>query len=80
MIDPVDGVYGLQRAFKMAGVETIVMSLWKVQDDATSMLMTQFYTYLNDGTEKHQALWKAMKDVKDKYKDPYYWAGFVMLD
>jgi CHAT domain-containing protein len=80
MIDPVDGVYGLQRAFKMAGVETIVMSLWKVQDDATSMLMTQFYTYLNDGTEKHQALWKAMKDVKDKYKDPYYWAGFIMLD
>ena len=80
MIDPVDGVYGLQRAFKMAGVETIVMSLWKVQDDATSMLMTQFYNYLNDGTEKHQALWKAMKDVKDKYKDPYYWAGFIMLD
>ena len=79
-IDPVDGVYGLQRAFKMAGVGTVVMSLWKVQDDATSMLMTQFYTYLTDGIEKHQALWKAMMDVKEKYKDPYYWAGFVMLD
>ena len=80
MVDPVDGVYGLQRAFKMAGVQTIVMSLWKVQDDATSMLMTQFYTYLTSGMEKHQALWKAMMDVKDKYKDPYYWAGFIMLD
>ena len=80
MIDPVDGVYGLQRAFKMAGVETIVMSLWKVQDDATSLLMTQFYAYLTNGNEKHQALWKAMMDVKEKYKDPYYWAGFVMLD
>ena len=80
MIDPVDGVYGLQRAFKMAGAQTIVMSLWKVQDDATSMLMTQFYTYLTSGIEKHQALWKAMMDVKEKYKDPYYWAGFVMLD
>ena len=79
-IDPVDGVYGLQRAFKMAGVGTIVMSLWKVQDDATSMLMTQFYTYLTGGAEKHQALWKAMMDVRAKYKDPYYWAGFVMLD
>jgi CHAT domain-containing protein len=79
-VDPVDGVYGLQRAFKMAGVETIVMSLWKVQDDATSMLMTQFYTYLTSGVEKHQALWKAMMDVRAKYKDPYYWAGFVMLD
>lgn len=79
-IDPVDGVYGLQRAFKMAGVETIVMSLWKVQDDATSLLMTQFYAYLTKGNEKHQALWKAMMDVKEKYKDPYYWAGFIMLD
>ena len=79
-IDPVDGVYGLQRAFKMAGVQTIVMSLWKVQDDATSMLMRQFYTYLTNGIEKHKALWKAMMDVKEKYKDPYYWAGFVMLD
>lgn len=79
-VDPVDGVYGLQRAFKMAGVGTIVMSLWKVQDDATSMLMTQFYTYLTSGVEKHQALWKAMMDVRAKYKDPYYWAGFVMLD
>lgn len=79
-VDPVDGVYGLQRAFKLAGVQTIVMSLWKVQDDATAMLMTQFYTYLTNDMEKHQALWAAMMDVRKKYKDPYYWAGFVMLD
>mgnify|MGYP002623008846 CR=1 FL=1 len=79
-IDPVDGVYGLQRALKIAGVQTIVMSLWKVQDDATSMLMTQFYTYLTSGVERHQALWKSMMDVRKKYKEPYYWAGFVMLD
>lgn len=79
-VDPVDGVYGLQRAFKMAGAQTIVMSLWKVQDDATSMLMTQFYTHLTNGIEKHKALWNAMMDVKEKYKDPYFWAGFVMLD
>ena len=79
-VDPVDGVYGLQRAFKLAGVQTIVMSLWKVQDDATAMLMTQFYKYLTDGVEKHQALWNAMMDVRKKYKDPYYWAGFVLLD
>lgn len=79
-IDPVDGVFGLQRAFKMAGVGTIVMSLWKVQDDATSMLMRRFYMYLTECSDRHQALWKAMKDVRDKYNDPYYWAGFVMLD
>jgi CHAT domain-containing protein len=79
-VDPVDGVYGLQRAFKLAGVQTIVMSLWKVQDDATAMLMTQFYTYLTNGMEKHQALWAAMMDVRTYYKDPYYWAGCIMLD
>ena len=79
-VDPVDGVYGLQRAFKMAGAGAIIMSLWKVQDDATSMLMTQFYTYLISGMERHQALWEAMMDVRSKYKDPYYWAAFILLD
>lgn len=79
-IDPIDGVYGLQRAFKMAGAETIVMSLWKVEDITTSMLMTHFYKYLTDGIEKHHALWQAMMDVKAKYHDPFYWAGFFMLD
>ena len=42
--------------------------------------MTEFYTYLTSGVEKHQALWNAMMDVRKNYKDPYYWAGFVMLD
>lgn len=79
-IDPVDGVYGLQRAFKMAGAGTVVMSLWKVQDSATSLLMTKFYSYLAAGTERHRALWQAMMEVRKIYRDPYYWAGFVMLD
>ena len=79
-VEPIDGVFGLQRAFKRAGAGTIVMSLWKVQDDATSMLMTHFYEYLMSGEERHKALWKAMMDVRDVYKDPYYWAGFVMMD
>ena len=75
-----EGVFGLQRAFKMAGAGTIVMSLWKVHDDATSLLMTHFYKNLTSGDEKHKALWKAMMDVKEKYEDPYYWAGFIILD
>ena len=79
-IDPVDGVYGLQQAFKRAGVGTIVMSLWKVPDEATSMLMSSFYTVLNKGCEKHDALLYAMNKVRKKYKDPYYWAGFILLD
>ena len=79
-VDFVDGVFGLQRGFKKAGVGTILMSLWQVHDEATSLLMTQFYTYLIQGCERHKALWKAMMDVKEEYEAPYYWAGFVMLD
>ncbi len=79
-IDPVDGVYGLQQAFKKAGVGTIVMSLWKVPDEATSLLMEHFYKSLMEGIEKHDALNAAMKQVRQKYNDPYYWAGFIMLD
>ena len=80
VIDPVDGVYGLQLAFKKAGVGTIVMSLWKVPDEVTSLLMNSFYAALISGNEKHDSLKKAMCEVRKKYKDPYYWAGFIMLD
>lgn len=80
IVDPVDGVYGLQLAFKRSGVGTIVMSLWKVPDEATSLLMNSFYAALISSIEKHEALKKAMYEVRKKYKDPYYWAGFIMLD
>ena len=80
VIDPVDGVYGLQLAFKRAGVGTIVMSLWKVPDEVTSLLMNSFYAALISGNEKHDSLKKAMYEVRKKYKDPYYWAGFIILD
>ena len=79
-IDYIDGVFGLQRGFKKAGAGTIVMSLWKVQDDATSMLMTSFYKKLMNGEERHKALWNAMMEVRKAYEDPYYWGGFIMLD
>lgn len=79
-IDYIEGVYGLQRAFKEAGVKTIIMSLWKVDDDATQLFMNNLYSYLLDGAERHDALNKAMFSVKQQYPDPYYWAGFVMLD
>ncbi len=80
VIDPVDGVYGLQQAFKKAGAGTIVMSLWKVPDESTSLLMNSFYAALISGNEKHDALKKAMQEAQKKYKAPYYWAGFIILD
>lgn len=74
------GVYGLQRAFKRAGANTIIMSLWNVNDVSTAHMMTEFYKYLMSGDSKREAFGKARASVREKYKDPYYWAPFIMLD
>ena len=77
-----EGVYGLQRGFKKAGVNSILMSLWKVNDRATSLLMTEFYKNYLCGESKINSLRKAqeyMRTLPD-YKDPQYWAGFILLD
>jgi CHAT domain-containing protein len=83
-----DGVFGLQRGFKKAGAKSIIMSLWKVDDLATQIIMTEFYKNYFSGTNKHESLCLAQRKVrehKDKdgvylFKDPYYWAGFIILD
>ena len=75
-----EGVFGLQRAFKKAGVQTLVMSLWKVHDAATSLMMRTFYKNLLDGKSKRDAFAMAQQTVKEKYENPYYWASFIMLD
>jgi CHAT domain-containing protein len=76
-----EGVFGLQRAFKMAGVQTIIMSLWKVNDQATQLLMTEFYNnWIGKHQSKREAFRNAQNTVRNKYEEPEYWAGFIMLD
>ena len=79
-----EGVYGLQRAFKKAGANTILMSLDKVDDEATQILMVEFYKNLMAGKSKHQSLKDAQKYLREfdngKYDKPEYWASFIMLD
>lgn len=82
-----DGVFGLQRGFKKAGAKTLLMSLWKVDDTATQILMTQFYTnYLRGDTkgQKRASFIKAQQHLRTcdggKYNDPRFWAAFIMLD
>lgn len=74
-----EGVYGLQRAFLVAGANALVMSLWKVDDAATQMLMTNFYTNWTKGGNKLKAFKQAQLQLMTKYKDPYYWGAFVMM-
>ena len=75
-----EGVFGLQRAFKKAGVQTLVMSLWKVSDEATALMMRTFYENLLADKSKREAFSIAQQTVKAKYDSPYYWASFIMLD
>lgn len=78
-----EGLYGLQRAFKKAGVGTIVMSLWNVNDKVTSEFMVAFYERLADKANvwnKRKAFEEAKEIIRKKHPDPYYWAAFVMLD
>ncbi len=75
-----EGVFGLQRAFKMAGVQTLIMSLWKVPDTQTSQLMQSFYKYWLSGMTRHDAFAKAQNEVRKSNPNPYFWAAFVMVD
>jgi CHAT domain-containing protein/tetratricopeptide (TPR) repeat protein len=78
-----EGVISLSRAFNYAGIPSTVMSLWKVDDDATAKIMTYFYKHLKDGETKDEALKKAklayLENTEDELlRHPYYWSGFVI--
>lgn len=77
-----DGVFGLQRGFKLAGANTLLMSLWKVDDTATQLLMTDFYRYYLSGKSKQESIKLAQQTLRNNqvYSDPKYWAGFILLD
>lgn len=78
-----EGVFGLQRGFKIAGANSILMSLWKVDDAATCKLMTEFYSnWIGKKMTKHDALETAKKTVRETkgWEDPKYWAAFILLD
>ncbi len=75
-----EGVYGLQRAFKMAGVQNLVMSLWKVPDAETAEFMQLFYKNLFAKQAISNAFYNAQKLMKDKYRtEPYKWAAWVLV-
>ena len=77
-----EGVFGLQRGFKLAGANTLLMSLWKVDDTATQKLMSKFYCYYLSGKTKQESLTLAQQFLRNdpEYSDPEYWAAFILLD
>lgn len=76
-----DGVFGLQRGFKNAGVHSLLMSIKKVYDKTTADMMISFYRHLAEGMSKREALVKAQQEIRDSgYTDSKYWASFILLD
>lgn len=74
-----EGVYGLQRAFLVAGAKVLIMSMFKVDDEATQKLMMKFYQkWLNSGNLR-QSFIDAKKELRTEYKDPIYWGAFMMI-
>jgi CHAT domain-containing protein len=78
-IEDNEGVYGLQRGFKMAGARQVLMSLWAVPDKETTELMSIFYKNLLQDHDASKALQQAQAAMKNKYP-PYYWSGFVLVE
>jgi CHAT domain-containing protein len=73
-----EGVFGLRRAFVLAGAKTLVMSLWKVPDEETRRLMETFYRALLDGRSRADALRQAQLAIRRDYPDdPLRWGGFI---
>jgi CHAT domain-containing protein/Flp pilus assembly protein TadD len=72
-----DGVYGLRRAFTIAGVESQLMSLWKVSDFHTQEMMVGYYQQLKDGMGRSDAMRDIQLEMLKEYEYPFYWASFI---
>jgi CHAT domain-containing protein/tetratricopeptide (TPR) repeat protein len=74
-----EGVFGLQRAFLVAGARALIMSLWAVPDEATRLLMEDLYARLRNKRPVADALREAQLQLRTSYPDPYFWGAFVSL-
>lgn len=76
-----EGIYGLERAFKKAGAGSLLLCMWTASDVAAQCFMTAFYHELIHGSgDRHKAFEHARDSVRRRYRAPYYWAGFIMVD
>ncbi len=74
-----EGVYGLHRGFQTAGAKSVLMTLWKVDDQATKDFMISFYEDWVLSHDVKRAYQYAQEQTREKYKNPYYWAAFILV-
>jgi CHAT domain-containing protein len=73
-----EGVANIVNSFIEAGAQSVVATLWKLEDHATSQLMISFYGHLARGESKAEALRKAQLELLNSENNPYFWAGFEL--
>ncbi len=79
VVDKSEGILGMQKSFIDAGANSVVVSLWDVNDKSTAVLMKYFYKYLREGFDKSTSLQLAKKEfIKNESANPYYWAAFIL--
>ena len=74
-----DDLLGLMRGFLFAGARSLLLSLWRVSDESTVMLMKEFYKQWRSGSSRAKALQAAMSSVRKTYPNPFYWAPFILV-
>lgn len=74
-----EGVYGLQRAFLVAGAKVLVMSMFRVDDEATRKLMLRFYQHWLASGRLRESFTAARKELRNEYPEPLYWGAFLMI-
>jgi tetratricopeptide (TPR) repeat protein len=74
-----DGVLGLARSWMAAGASNVMVSLWAVNDQSTSDLMTEFYQAMQTVPNQAVALRKAIQKAREKYPEPYDWSAFLLM-
>ena len=79
-VDPINGVLGLQRALRIAGVQSMLLTLWPVDNELTQEFINSFYSALPGAKDFNEAFVKTQKDFRMRHPDPYIWAPFILIN
>ena len=79
VVTPGDELMGLVRGLFQSGAQSLVLSLWDVHDESTKEFMVEFYTRMQGGESKCEAVRSAMIELRKRYPHPYYWAPFSLI-
>ncbi len=80
IIDPINGVLGLQRALRLAGVKSMLLTLWPVDNELTQEFINSFYRNIPESKDFNEAFVKTQRTFRQRHPDPYIWAPFILIN